>query len=110
MRKPDVAALISTLDSEKREATGIDEPWVVDKLVGIVEASMLGRPRTNGLGEPILDVRTGEPIVDSDYTNANRALQTLSKITGLQVRKSESVSKELKVFTLTFDKELEPGV
>lgn len=73
----------------------------------IVEASMLGRPRTNGLGEPILDVRTGEPIVDSDYTNANRALVTLSKLAGLQVRKSEPVSTELKVITLTFDRDLE---
>ena len=110
LRKPDVAALISTLDDEKREASGVDEPWVVDKLVAIVEASMLGRPRTNGLGEPILDVRTGEPIVDSDYTNANRALQTLSKLSGLQVRKSASESTELKVWTLTFDRDLEPGV
>ncbi|MCH7585476.1 MAG: terminase small subunit [Acidobacteria bacterium] len=110
LRKPDVAALISTLDDEKREASGVDEPWVMDKLVAIVEASMLGRPRTNGLGEPILDVRSGEPIVDSDFTNANRALQTLSKISGLQVHKSESVSTELKVWTLTFDRELDEDV
>ena len=110
LRKPDVAALISSLDSEKREASGVDEPWVVDKLVAIVEASMLGRPRTNGLGEPILDVRTGEPIVDSDYTNANRALVTLSKLAGLQVHRSESVSTELKVWTLHFDRELDDDV
>ncbi len=109
LRKPDVAALISTLDDEKREASGVDEPWVVDKLVAIVEASLVGRPRTNGLGEVILDP-AGEPIVDTDFTNANRALQTLSKISGLQLRKSESVSTELKVFTLTFDRDLEPGV
>jgi len=109
LRKPDVAALITTLDDEKREASGVDEPWVVDKLVAIVEASMLGRPRTNGLGEPILD-RGGEPIVDNDFTNANRALQTLSKIAGLQVHRSESVSKELRVITLTFDKELDDDV
>ena len=109
LRKPDVAALISTLDSEKREASGVDEPWVVDKLVEIVEASLVGRPRTNGLGEVILDP-AGEPIVDTDFTNANRALQTLSKISGLQLHKSESVSKELKVFTLTFDQELDDDV
>ncbi len=109
LRKPDVAALISTLDSEKREASGVDEPWVVDKLVEIVEQSLRGRPRTNGLGEVILDP-AGAPIVDTDFTNANRALQTLSKISGLQVRKSESVSTELKVITLTFDKELDDDV
>ena len=109
LRKPDVAALITTLDDEKREASGVDEPWVVDKLVEIVEQSLQGRPRTNGLGEPILDP-AGEPVVDVDYTAANRALQTLSKIAGLQVHRTESVSKELRVFTLTFNRELEPGV
>ena len=36
---------------------------------------MSGRPRTNPLGDVILDVRTDKPIVDTDYTNANRALQ-----------------------------------
>ena len=109
LRKPDVAALITTLDDEKREASGVDEPWVVDKLVAIVEQSLQGRPRTNGLGEPILDPG-GEPVVDVDYTAANRALQTLSKISGLQLRKSEPASTKLKVFTLTFDRDLEPGV
>ena len=106
LRKPDVAALISTLDDEKREASGVDEPWVMDKLVEIVEQSLQGRPRTNGLGEVILDP-AGEAIVDTDFTNANRALQTLSKIAGLQVHRTESVSKELKVWTLTFDRDLE---
>ncbi len=74
----------------------------------IVEQSLQGRPRTNSLGEVILDP-AGEPIVDTDFTYANRALQTLSKISGLQVRKSESASTELKVITLTFDHELEEG-
>ena len=109
LRKPDVAAVITTLEDEKREASGVDEPWVVDHLVAIVEASMSGRPRTNGLGEVILD-RGGEPIVDTDLTNANRALQTLSKIAGLQVHKSEPESKELRVFTLHFDRELDDDV
>ena len=109
LRKPDVAALITTLDDEKREASGVDEPWVVDKLVAIVEQSLQGRPRTNGLGEPILDP-AGEPVVDVDYTAANRALQTLSKIAGLQVHRTESVSKEWRVVTLKFDRELDDDV
>ena len=109
LRKPDVAALIATLDDEKREASGVDSPWIVDHLVEIVEASMAGRPRTNGLGEVILD-RDGEPVVDTDLTNANRALATLSKVAGLQVRKPEPVSKELRVFTLHFDRELADDV
>ena len=45
--------------------------------------------------------------MDTDYTNANRALQTLSRIAGLQVRRTESVSTELRVFTLNFDRDLE---
>ena len=109
LHRPDVADLISTLDDEKREASGVDSPWIVDHLVAIVEASMSGRPRTNGLGEVILD-RDGQPIVDRDMTNANRALATLSKVAGLQVRKPESVSTELKVITLTFDRELADDV
>jgi hypothetical protein len=109
LRKPDVAALVSELDSEKREAAGVDEPWIVDQLRTIVEESMAGRLRTNPLGEIILDVRTDKPIVDTDYTNANRALQTLSKIAGLQIRKTESVStSEVRVVTLNFDRDLEP--
>ena len=109
LKKPDVAALVSTLDFEKRETSGIDEPWVVDKLVTIVEQSLQGRPRTNGLGEVIVDGQ-GVPIVDTDFTNANRALQTLSKIAGLQVHKTESVStSEVRVFTLNFDRDLEPA-
>jgi hypothetical protein len=108
LRKPDVAALVSELDAEKREAAGVDEPWIVDQLRTIVEASMLGRLRTNPLGEIILDVRTDKPIVDTDYTNANRALQTLSRITGLQIRRTESVSTEPRVFTLDFGRDLEP--
>ena len=108
VKKPDVAALVIELDSKKREASGVDAPWIVDQLKTIVEESMSGRPRTNPFGEVVLDVRTDKPIVDTDYTNANRALQTLSRITGLQVHKTESVSTEVKVWTLHFDRDLEP--
>ena len=75
--------------------------------MAIVEQSIRGRPRTNAFGEVILDVRSGEPIVDTDFTNANLALQTLSGIAGLQVRKTESASTEVKVWTLRFDRDLE---
>ncbi len=109
LRKPDVIGLIATLDDEKRGASGIDSPWIVDHLVAIVEASISGRPRTNGHGEVIVD-RDGEPVVATDLTNANRALATLSKVAGLQVQRTESVSTELKVITLTFDRELDDDV
>lgn len=109
LKKPDVSALVSELDAEKREAAGVDEPWIVDQLKTIVEQSMAGRPRTNPLGEAIFDTRSGEPIVDTDYTNANRALATLSRIAGLQVHRTESVStSEVRVVTLNFDRDLEP--
>jgi len=107
LRKPNVAALVSELDTEKREAAGVDEAWIVDRLKSIVEESMSGSPRTNPLGEVIVDVRTDKPIVDTDHTNANRALQTLSKIAGLQVHRTESVStSEVRVVTLNFDRDL----
>lgn len=106
LKRPNIAQLVEKLDVEKREASGVDEPWVVGHLTEIVERSMAGRPRTNGLGELILDHRTGEPIVDADFTNANRALATLSKIAGLQVRKSAVDVKRPVVYTLNFDRDL----
>ena len=51
----------------------------------IVEQSMAGVPRTSALGEFLPDPVTGEPIVDCDWTNANRALASLAKITGINV-------------------------
>ncbi len=32
LQRPDVAALVRELDAAKRAATGIDEPWIVDRL------------------------------------------------------------------------------
>jgi len=55
VHRPDIAALIEKLDTAKRDASGVDEPWIVQRLVEIVERSMRGRLRTNGLGEPVVD-------------------------------------------------------
>jgi hypothetical protein len=107
LQMPDVVHAVEKLDADRRERLGVSADWIVDQLATIVEESMSGRPRTNPLGELILDVRTDRPIVDTDYTNANRALQTLSKIAGLQVRRTESVStSEVRVVTLNFDRDL----
>ncbi len=65
---------------------------------------MAGTPRTNALGEYVLDLRTGEPIVDRDLTNCNRALVSLAKISGLHVPPTEAF--ENVVFTLTLDRDL----
>ena len=107
LQRPEVVALVSELDGEKRDATGVDEPWIVDRLVAIVEASMGGRPRTNALGELVLDPRSGEPIIDTDFTNANRALATLSKISGLQVPRMAVEHAGHVVYKLHLDRDLE---
>ncbi len=105
LQKPLVLALVKELDAEKRAETGIDEPWIVDRLVEIVERSMEGVPRTSALGEFLPDPVTGEPIVDCDWTNANRALASLAKITGLNVP-PKAVFGEV-IYTLELDRNLE---
>ncbi len=99
--------LVRRLDAEKRERSGVDEPWIVDRLVRIVGSALEDTPRLNALGEPVRDPETGEPMTDPrDLTNANRALAQLSKITGLHVARTEvEVAGEV-VYTLTLDRDL----
>ena len=104
LQKPLVLALVKELDAEERAETGIDEPWIVDRLVQIVEASMTGVPRTSALGEFLPDPVTGLPIVDCDWTNANRALASLAKITGLNVSPTPAFGDV--VYKLTLDRDL----
>ena len=104
LQKPLVLALVKELDAEERAETGIDEPWIVDRLVQIVEASMMGVPRTSALGEFLPDPVTGLPIVDGDWTNANRALASLAKITGLNVPPTPAFGDV--VYKLTLDRDL----
>ena len=109
LQRPDVAALVEKLDAEKRETAGVDEAWIVDGLRQIVEQSMRGQVRTSGLGEPVVDLESGAPIVDTDYTNANRALATLAKITRLQVRRVAVEHTGAVVYKLQLDLEREEG-
>jgi len=104
LQKPLVLALVKELDAEERAETGIDEPWIVDRLVQIVEASMMGVPRTSALGEFLPDPVTGLPIVDCDWMNANRALASLAKITGLNVPPTPAFGDV--VYKLTLDRDL----
>ena len=104
LQRADVAALVRVLDAEKRAEIGIDEPWIVDRLVEIVEQSMQGVPRTSALGEFLPDPVTGAPIVDCDWTNANRALASLAKITGLNVPPTPAFGDT--VYKLTLDRNL----
>ena len=108
LHRPDIAALVERLDTAKRDATGVDELWIVQRLVEIVERSMQGLVRTIGLGEPVVDAESGAPIIDTDYTNANRALATLAKITGLQTRRTAVEHTGRVVYRLELDRVL-PG-
>ena len=68
LQRADVAALVRELDAEKRAESGIDEPWIVDRLVEIVERSMTGVPRTSALGEFLPDPVTGLPMMTLEAT------------------------------------------
>lgn len=46
LKRPDVLALVRELDEEKRQESGIDEPWITDRLVFVVEETLAGVPRT----------------------------------------------------------------
>ena len=79
-------------------------PTPFSHLVEIVRRSMAGVPRTSALGEFVPDPVTGEPIVDCDWTNANRALASLAKITGLNVPPKAAFGDT--VYKLTLDRDL----
>ncbi len=83
--KPDVLDEVAKLDAVTAEELGISKLWIMSKLKILVEGAMVGEyPATVGV----------------------RALESLAKMSGLLVERSESVSKELKVITLTFDRDL----
>ncbi len=86
--KPDVVGEIAKLDAVTAEELGVTKLWIMSVLKRLVEGSLTGEfPATVGV----------------------RAYETSSKMAGFLVERSESVSRELKVITLTFDKELEEG-
>ncbi len=86
--KPDVVGEIAKLDAVTAEELGVTKLWIMSVLKRLVEGSLTGEfPATVGV----------------------RAYETSAKMEGFMVERSESVSRELKVITLTFDKELEEG-
>ena len=86
---PDVADEIAKLDAVTAEELGVTKLWIVSTAKTLVDRSLAGEvPATVGV----------------------RALEFLAKMSGFLVERTESVSQELKVITLTFDKELDDDV
>ena len=89
LNKPDVLDEVAKLDAVTSEELGITKLWIVSTAKTLVERSLAGEiPATVGV----------------------RALEFLAKMSGLLVERSVSESTELKVITLTFDKELDDDV
>ena len=87
LMKPDVADEIAKLDAVTAEELGVTKLWIVSTAKTLVDRSLTGEvPATVGV----------------------RALEFLAKMSGFLVERSESVSTELKVWTLHFDRELKP--
>jgi phage terminase small subunit len=85
--KPDVADEIARLDAVTAEELGMSKGWVLSGLKRLAEGSLTGEfPATVGV----------------------RAYESSAKMLGYMVERSESVSTELKVWTLHFDRELDP--
>ncbi len=85
--KPDVTGLIAKLDAEAAEELGITKLWVMKGLKELAEGSLTGKyPASVGV----------------------RAYETSAKMAGFLVERSESTSQELRVWTLHFDRELNP--
>ena len=83
--RPDVVGEVAKLDAVTAEELGITKLWVMRGLKELAEGSLTGKfPASVGV----------------------RAYETSAKMAGFLVERSESVSRELKVITLTFDKEL----
>ena len=87
--KPDVLDEVAKLDAVTSEELGITKLWIVSTAKTLVERSLAGEvPATVGV----------------------RALEFLAKMSGFLVERSVSESTELKVITLTFDRELDDDV
>ncbi len=83
--KPDVLDEVARLDAVTAEELGITKLWVLSGLKELAEGSLTGKyPASVGV----------------------RAYETAAKLSGFLVERSESTSKELRVWTLHFDREL----
>ena len=87
--KPDVVGEIAKLDAVRAEELGISKLWVLSGLKRLAEGSLTGEfPAMVGV----------------------RAYESAAKMSGFLVERSESVTTELKVWTLHFDRELDDDV
>jgi len=87
--RPDVADEIAKLDAVTAEELGITKLWIMSVAKRFVDGALAGEyPATVGV----------------------RGAEFLAKMSGFLVERSESVSTELKVWTLHFDRELNDDV
>ena len=87
--RPDVSDAVAELDAVSAEELGVTKLWLMLTAKRFVDGAAAGEiPATVGV----------------------RALEFLAKMSGLLVERSVSESTELKVITLTFDKELDDDV
>ena len=85
--RPDVVAEVARLDAELAGRLGLTQESMIGEFLFYHEEAKAGRmPAMAGI----------------------RGLEAAAKMSGFMVERSESVSTEVKVWTLTFDRELEP--
>ena len=89
LKRPDVVAELGRLGAGLVEGGGsVTREWVLEEMLAYHQRGKRGEvPAMVGI----------------------RALENYAKMTGVLVERSESVSTEVRVWTLTFDRELEPN-
>ena len=75
LKNVEIAAAIQKAQEARSERTRIDQDWVIDRLVGVYEASMEARPVCDKNGE--------EKGFTFNPTAANRALELIGKHKGM---------------------------
>ena len=88
LARPDVVAEVARLDAELAGRLGLTQESMIGEFLFYHEEAKAGRmPAMAGI----------------------RGLEAAAKMSGFMVERSESVSTEVKVWTLTFDRDLEPN-
>lgn len=99
LKKPHIANEIKRAGEAAAKKAGVDAFWIAQRRKDIVERSFQSRPVLNKFGQPVLmeksiiDEDTGEevsvemvPAYTYDSSGANKALDSLAKMVGCDVR------------------------
>ncbi len=107
LKNVEIAAAIQKAQEARSERTKIDQDWVIERLVGVYEASMEARPVCDKNGE--------EKGFTFNPTAANRALELIGKHKGMFIdrkliglRRIEDMTED-ELVALLGDNELEGG-